>query len=80
MRGSWETGARSEVVLYEPITIDPNRMSGLPCIRGAGHGERGLGTAYCWADHLSAATSSPNSALKVPASRPRSIRSCRLQR
>lgn len=26
-------GAHSEGVAYERITIDPNRMSGLPCIR-----------------------------------------------
>ena len=39
-------------VAYERITIDPDRMSGLPCIRDTrGDGERGPGPARRRADH-----------------------------
>ena len=31
--GVWDPGAYCDVVGYEVITVDPNRMSGLPCIR-----------------------------------------------
>jgi uncharacterized protein (DUF433 family) len=30
---AWDQRAYAEDVAYERITIDPNRMSGLPCIR-----------------------------------------------